>query len=145
VELVDSLDLGDVTPVKVFRPCQEEYSMMKTHTQRAFVCLMIPLIHVTAFAVIILLFTALKFPTDHSGIESVFYLVDMLLMCVIALLMLTFPVVQLGSGIRSIMHQVRALRNQESKVKNGIMMAVSIMYFVAVILYCYHFGIGWLW
>ena len=119
--------------------------MMKTHTQRAFVCLMIPLIHAAAFAVIILLFTAPKFPTDHSGIAPVFYFVDMLLMYAMMLLMLTFPVVQLGSGIRSIIHQVRALRNQESKVKNGIMMAVSILYFVAVILYCYHFGIGWLW
>ena len=112
--------------------------MMKTHTQRAFVCLMIPLIHVAAFTVVILLFTVLKSLTDHSGIAPVFYLVDMLLM-------LTFPVVQLGSGIRSIMHQVRALRNQESKKKNGIMMAVSILYFVTVILYCYHFGTGWLW
>ena len=119
--------------------------MMKTHTQRAFVCLMIPLIHVAAFAVIILLFTALNFPTDHSGIKLVFYAIDMLLMLAAMFLMLAFPLVQLSCGIRSIVHQIRALRNQESKVKNGIMMAVAILYFVAVILYCYHFGIGWLW
>ena len=119
--------------------------MLKTHTQRAFVCLMIPLIHVAAFTVVILLFTVLKPLTDHSGIAPVFYLVDMLLMYAMMLLMLTFPVVQLGCGIRSIMHQVRALRNQESKKKNGIMMAVSILYFATVILYCYHFGTGWLW
>ena len=91
--------------------------MLKTHTQRAFVCLMIPLIHVAAFTVVILLFTVLKSLTDHSGIAPVFYLVDMLLMYAMMLLMLTFPVVQLGCGIRSIIHQVRALRNQESKKK----------------------------
>ena len=116
--------------------------MTKTHTQRAFVCLMIPLIHAAAFAVVILLFTALKLPADHSGITSVFYAIDMLLMLTAMLLILAFPVVQLGCGIRSIMHQVRALRNQESKVKNGIMMAVSILYFVAVVLYCYQLWTG---
>jgi len=119
--------------------------MMKTHTQRGFVCLMIPLIHVAAFVVVILLFTALKSPTDHSGIKSFFDVIDMLLMLTAMLLMLSFPLVQLSCGIRSIVHQIRALQNQESKVKNVIMTAVSILYFVAVILYCYHFGTGWLW
>ncbi len=109
--------------------------MIKTHTQRAFACLMIPIIHIAAFAVFLLLATATEFPTGRSGIYLVFAMIDMLLM-------LTFPLVQLGSGIRSIVHQVRALQNQESKVKNGIMMAVSILYFVAVVLFCYQLWIG---
>ena len=103
--------------------------MINTHTQRAFVCLMIPIIHIAAFFVFGFLATITEFPTNRSGIYLVF--------CTIGILfMLTFPLVQLGSGIGSIVHQVKALNNQESKVKNGIMMAVSILYFVAVILYC---------
>ena len=119
--------------------------MMKTHTQRALVCLIIPLIHVAVFAVIVLLFAAPKFPAGHSGIELVFYAIDMLLMLTAMLLMLAFPLVLLGCGIRSIVHQSRALRNHESKVKNGIMMAISILYFVAMILYCYKMVTGWIW
>ena len=109
--------------------------MMKTHTQRAFACLMIPIIHIAAFFVFGFLTTITEFPTNRSGIYLVFSTIDILLM-------LTFPLVQLGSGIRSIVHQVRALHNQESKVKNGIMMAVSVLFFVAVVLYCYQFWTG---
>ena len=109
--------------------------MIKTHTQRAFLCLMMPIIHIVAFAVFLLLATATEFPTGRSGIYLVFGTIDILLM-------LTFPLVQLGSGIGSIVFQIKALNNQESKVKNGIMMAVSILYFVAVTLYCYQLWTG---
>lgn len=109
--------------------------MMKTHTQRASLCLMMPIIHIVVFALFLLLTTATEFPTGRSGIYLVFGAITILLM-------LTFPLVQLGSGIRSIVHQIKALNNQESKVRNSIMMAVSILYFVAVILYCYLLWVG---
>lgn len=106
--------------------------MTRTYTQRAFLCLMIPIAHIIAFAVFVLLATATELPAGHDGIFG----------AISISLMLTFPLVQLGSGIRSVVNQVRALRNQESKVKNGIMMAVSILYFIAVVLYCFQFWTG---
>ena len=101
----------------------------QTHTRRAFIWLLIPILMVAVTILVWLLaFTMEEVPA--------------VIALVIGLLMFSFPVVQLGCSIASIGYQVKALRNHESQAKNFVMLAVSALYIVAAALYAYQFWIG---
>ena len=107
----------------------------KMHTRRAFIWLMIPILHIAVFFVFSLLATITEFPTGRSGIYLLFGMI-------VILLMLSFPFVQIGCSIASACYQAKALRNHESKAKNFIMMVVSVLYIVAAVLFAYQLWTG---
>ena len=78
----------------------------------------------------------LEFPRNRSGIYEVFAMIS------IAFLYL-FPFVTTGINATSIAFQILALRQNESKVKNIVMMAISILYEVVIIAFfiCFFQGV----
>ena len=113
------------------RYCYEK----STATRRAFVSLLIPLLYTVVFFAFGLLASITEFPTNRSGIYIVFAVIA-------TVLLLLFPLVCLICSIVSIVYQVKALRKQESKAKNAVMMAVSFMYIIATIIFSYLFWQG---
>ena len=109
--------------------------MDKTYTKRAFLWLLVPICYVAVFAVLMLLARITEFPTQRDMIYTFCVMVAILLM-------LAFPIVQVTTGIKSIVYQVKALRNGESKVKNCAMMAVAVVYFAAAAVYSYRIWLG---
>lgn len=107
----------------------------RTHTKIAFISLLFPILYVAIFLIFGFLATITEFPTGRSGIYILFASIDIFLMMV-------FPAVQIGCSIVSIMYQIKALRNNESKVKNIVMMIVAILYFAAAIMFSHRLWLG---
>ena len=108
--------------------------MRKTHTRQAFICILIPLLQLCVCAVFGWLATITEFPTGRSGIYVVFSVISIILI-------MSLPLEQLVCGIWSVVHQIDALRNKESKVKNYAMMAVSAVYVISAVWVMYQLWI----
>jgi len=78
----------------------------------------------------------LEFPFNRSGIYEVFAMISIALLCL-------FPFVTTGINATSIAFHILALRQNESKVKNIVMMAISILYDVVIIAFfiCFFRGL----
>ena len=78
----------------------------------------------------------LEFPCNRSGIYEVFAMISIALLCL-------FPFVTTGINATSIAFHILALRQNESKVKNIVMMAISILYDVVIIAFfiCFFRGL----
>ena len=98
----------------------------RTYTRRAFLCLMIPVFHLAVTIMFSVLAGITEFPTNRGNIYLVF--------AVIATgLMILLPLVSSVCSIVSIVYQVGALRNQEDKLKNVVMMIISFIYLVITV------------
>lgn len=104
-------------------------------TKSAFLILLIHLVYIALFAVFMLIASLLEAPCNNDGIYVVFAGISIALLCF-------YPLAATGINIISIIFQVLALRGNESKVKNLIMMAVAILYEIAVIAFFIRFWQG---
>ena len=97
-------------------------------TKIAFFVLLLHFAYVVLFALFMLIASLLEFPCDRGGIYLVFAGISIIMLCI-------FPLVTTGINATSIVFQVLALRKNESKIKNIIMMAIAILYEAAVIVF----------
>ena len=107
----------------------------KSMTKTAFIILLLHLAYIVCFAFSLLIATLLEVPCERSGIYEIFAVgaISMLI---------SYPVAGTAINIFSVIFQIRAIRNNESKVKNIIMMIVTILLEAVVILFFVRFWQG---
>ena len=98
--------------------------------------LLLHLEYAALFGIFMLIAGLLEFPFNRSGIYEVFAMISIALLCL-------FPFVTTGINATSIAFHILALRQNESKVKNIVMMAISILYDVVIIAFfiCFFRGL----
>ncbi len=100
----------------------------KSMTKIAFLILLLHLVYIVLFAFFLLMTELFSVYCHGSWIYEIF--------CISAVvLMLSYPVVGTATNIFSVIFQIRAIRNNESKVKNIIMMIVTILLEIVVVVY----------
>ena len=97
-------------------------------TKIAFFVLLLHFAYVVLVALFMLIASLLEFPCDRGGIYLVFSGISIIMLCI-------FPLVTTGINVTSLVWQIWALRKNESKIKNIIMMAIAILYEAAVIVF----------
>ena len=102
-------------------------------TEIAFWLLLLHLKYLTMTAFFMFCASILESPCNRSG--GIYYVS---LTLSIALLV-SYPLFATGVNVTCIVFQALALRQNESKIKNIIMMAVTILYEAAVILFFFEF------
>ena len=94
--------------------------------------LLLPLLYTAIFFVFLGL-SAVTDTTNHSG--AVFS-------AIVFSLMLFFPLSLSGYGAASVVYQIKALCNQELKVKNCTMMVVAVLYMIGAVLFTHRLWLG---
>ena len=107
----------------------------KSMTKTAFIILLLHLAYIVCFAFCLLMTRMLSVHCYGSWIYEIFGIST-------AVLMLSYPIVGTATNIFSVIFQIRAIRNNESKVKNIIMMIVTILLEAVVILFFVRFWQG---
>jgi len=102
-------------------------------TKIAFFVLLLHLVYAALFAVFMWIAGLLEVPCNWDGIYVVFSVISIALLCL-------YPFVATGINATSIVFQILALRNNESKIKNIAMLVTATLYEVAVIV-CF----AWFW
>ena len=97
-------------------------------TKISFLILLLHFVYATLFAIFMLITGLLEKPCNRDGIYGVFAMISIALLCF-------FPFAATGINTTSIAFQILALRQNESKVKNIVMMAIAMSYEIAVIIF----------
>ena len=101
----------------------------RTYTKRAFLWLIFPYLYNMAMVFGGLLLSIMAAFLKDSGIES---WVVAPLAIIVVLLFVFLPLIALVCVIVSVVCQIKALRSGETKWKNYVMMAVSVLHFIVV-------------
>ena len=101
-------------------------------TKIAFFVLLLHLEYAELFAIFTLIAGLLEVPCNRDGIYVAFAMISIALLCF-------FPFITTTINTTSIAFQILALRQNESKVKNFVMMAIVILHEVAVIVLFFWF------
>ena len=102
-------------------------------TKTAFFTLLLHVLYAALFAVFMLLAGLTEVPCNNEGIYEIFAFTSVTLLCL-------YPFVTTGINAASIVFQALALRQNESKVKNIVMMTVALVYEALVIVF-----FAWFW
>ncbi|MBO5339307.1 MAG: hypothetical protein J6A96_06365 [Clostridia bacterium] len=97
-------------------------------TKIAFLVLLLHLAYAALFANFMFITGLLEVPCNRDGIYVVFATISIALLCF-------FPFATTGINATSVAFQIFALRKNESKVKNIVMMAIAIFYEIAVTIF----------
>lgn len=110
---------------------KEKLTMQKrSYTKAGFISLLTPVVYILAFLIFSFLATISEIPLERGGIYILFTLLSILLM-------FGFPVILIGCSIISMLMQIKALHNNESKPKNIGMLFVSVLYIAVSFVYTY--------
>ncbi len=101
----------------------------------SFLILLLHFVYAALFAIFMLIAGLLEEPCNRDGIYLVFSIISIALLCF-------FPFAATGINNASIAFQILALLQNESKVKNIVMMAIAISYEIAVIIFFIWFWQG---
>ena len=102
------------------------------HTRKAFLYFILPLVYLGLFVL-----CGMLFPVMISTRGSVADIVGRFLLMIFLLQLFMFSPFFSGCGIVGMVHEVKALRNQETKIKNIAMMTMSVLYIVAgIVFFC---------
>ena len=104
-------------------------------TNTAFFALLLHPIYAALFAFFMWIASMLEVPCDRDGIYLVFAVISIALLCF-------YPIVTTGVNAISIVFQVLALIQKESKIKNIIMMVIAVLIEVAIVIISVRFWIG---
>ena len=104
-------------------------------TRTAFLILLLHFVYIVLLAFFGVMATLLEIPCNSSGIYEFFVTVEIAMI-------LVYPLIATVINAASIIFQIIALRNNESKVKNIIMMIITVLYEIAVIVFFAYFWQG---
>ena len=104
-----------------------------TKTRIAFFALLLHVLYVVLFAIIMLITCLLEVPCNRGGLYSLFFTTSILQIVL-------YPLATTAFNAISIIFQIIALKEKESKIKNIIMMVFAILYEIACIIL---WGIFW--
>ncbi len=90
-------------------------------TKTAFFTLLLHVLYAALFAVFMLIAGLLEIPCNQDGIYIVFSVISIILLCL-------YPLATTLINAASFFFQISALKKNESKIQNIIMMAVALIY-----------------
>lgn len=96
-------------------------------TRIAFFILLLHLLYAALFAVFMLIACLLEDPCNRGGIYIVFSVISIVLLCL-------YPLEATFINAGSVVFQVWALKENESRLQNVIMMVITVLYEIAVII-----------
>jgi hypothetical protein len=104
-------------------------------TKTAFLILLLHIVYIVLFAFFMLMATLLEIPCNRSGIYEFF-------ITVVIAMIVGYPLIATLINTVSVVFQIGALRNNESKAKNIVMMIVTVLYEIAIIIFFAYFWQG---